>query len=318
MTKLGVLSTARINHSAIIKPSSFFKQIELYGVASRDHDKAKDYARKHSFTKAFKCYQDLVEDPSIDIVYISLPNSMHAEWIIKCIETGKHVLCEKPLVLSGEEISKIKDAMRSHVKVIEGLHYKYHPLMIQAKNIIAQKQLGEIISVNIVFNRNFPSQNDIRLNPELGGGCLWDLGIYCIDAVRFLFGTNNLSITKSHLKKNNNGITTQAAAQLMINDTIKGQLKCSFDSLSRYIKIEGSEGNLFIFNPFTHNGWLYIFKVNHNDKFWPKFNLFDTSTTYYHQLKDVHNLITNNQSDHQNNIDNSLANISFIEKLHRG
>lgn len=315
MTKIGILSTANINYNAIIRPSRRLKNIELYGVASRDYNRAKDYAQKYKFTKAFQSYDDLVNDKLVDLVYISLPNSMHAEWIIKCIEAGKHVLCEKPLALSMEEIDKISKAMRSDIMVMEALHYSYHPLMIKAKEMIAQNQLGEITSVKLAFHRNPPSKNDIRLNPNLGGGCVWDVGIYCVDAIRFLFNTNAVSITSSTFKKNEKEIPTQAIAQFLINNRISGSMECSFRSLSRYIKIEGTAGNLFIFNPFTHNGWLYLFKHKDTGKFWNRLNFFDTSSTYFHQLKYVLNLLVEKKNTQQNNVNNSSENIRLIEEM---
>jgi hypothetical protein len=117
--KLGVISTAQINPAAIIHPAESHPSVILHGIASRDLSTAQKHQRKYRFTKAYGSYQDLLDDPDIDIVYISTPNGLHYEWAAKALKAGKHVLCEKPFTANADEAKKLVELAREKGLIVE-------------------------------------------------------------------------------------------------------------------------------------------------------------------------------------------------------
>src|SRR4026208_2380806 len=132
----GLLSTARINR-ALITPLRASKRNHLLAVASRTQASADGYAREWKIPRAPGSYEALLADPEIDIVYNSLPNQLHAEWTIKAVEAGKHVLCEKPLALNVEEVDAMQEAARKHGQVVaEAFMYRHHPQTLKVQEMV--------------------------------------------------------------------------------------------------------------------------------------------------------------------------------------
>jgi predicted dehydrogenase len=178
--KWGLLSTAKINN-ALIDPIRQSKRSELAAVASRDLDKAKTYAQEKGIPKAHGSYEALLADPDIDVIYNPLPNSLHCEWTVKAAEAGKHVLCEKPLVTTLAELDRVEAAAaKNNVTIFEAFMYLHHPQTLKVKEMIRAGELGKVQLINSWFNFYLPPANakNIRLNPKLAGGSLWDVGVY--------------------------------------------------------------------------------------------------------------------------------------------
>lgn len=176
----GLLSTARIN-SALIGPLQQATRSELVAVASRDSGSAAAYAVKHGIPQPYGSYEEMLADPEIDAVYISLPNSMHAEWTIKAAQAGKHVLCEKPVVVSLDEMDQVEAAAQAAgVTVFEAFMYLHHPQTRQALQMVRSGQLGKLQTINSWFNFHLPAEraSNVRLQANLTGGSLWDVGVY--------------------------------------------------------------------------------------------------------------------------------------------
>jgi predicted dehydrogenase len=180
----GLMSTARINERMIpcIRKSP---RCELLAAASRLETRALNYARKWQIPRAYGTYEQLLADPDIDAVYLSVPNSLHAEWAVKSADAGKHVLCEKPLALSVEEVDQMSDAARrSGVIVQEATMMRFHPQTTYLRTLVANGAIGEMRLVRGVFSFPLRNQNDPRMDPHMGGGSLWDLGTYCVSFAR--------------------------------------------------------------------------------------------------------------------------------------
>ncbi|MCL4863486.1 MAG: Gfo/Idh/MocA family oxidoreductase [Caldilineaceae bacterium] len=176
----GLLSTANINQ-ALIGPINMATRSELAAVASRDGAKARAHAQKWSIPKAYDSYEALLADPDIDAVYNPLPNTLHAEWTVKAADAGKHVLCEKPLVTSLAEFDRVQAAaQRNGVTVFEAFMYLHHPQTRTVLDWVRQGRLGQVQQVNSWFHFYLPPERaeNIRLNAELHGGSLWDVGVY--------------------------------------------------------------------------------------------------------------------------------------------
>lgn len=187
MIRWGLLSTARIN-DALIDPIRQAKRSELVAVASRDLAKGLDYAAAKGIPTAYGSYEDLLADPQIDAVYIALPNALHCEWAVKAAQADKHILVEKPIAVTLDELDQMAAAAAAHsVTLFEAFMYLHHPQTRRALELIGEGKLGDLQTVQSWFHFYLPPENssNIRLNAGLSGGSLWDIGVY----------PNSLSIT---------------------------------------------------------------------------------------------------------------------------
>ena len=147
----GLLSTAKIN-DALINPIRQAERSTLAAVASRDLAKAQTYAQEKGIPRAHGSYEALLADPEIDVVYISLPNGLHAEWTIKAAEAGKHVLCEKPLVVTNEQFDQVEAAVNhNRITAFEAFMYLHHPQTVKVKEMVQAGELGNIQLINSWF-----------------------------------------------------------------------------------------------------------------------------------------------------------------------
>ena len=176
----GLLSTALINRS-LIPPIRQSERSELVAVASRSLDKAQAYAKEWDIPTAYGSYEALLADPAIDAVYISLPNTLHCEWTMKAIAAGKHVLCEKPIVPTLAELDRIEAAAEANgVTVFEAFMYLHHPQTRAVQAMVREGKIGTLQLITSWFSFYLPPEqsSNIRMNPDLGGGSLWDVGVY--------------------------------------------------------------------------------------------------------------------------------------------
>ncbi len=188
----GLLSTAKINQS-LIEPLRGATRSELAAVASRDLSKATAYAAEWAIPTVYGSYEELLADPTIDVIYNSLPNSLHAEWTVKAAEAGKHVLCEKPLTLTLAELDQVEAAAKANgVTVFEAFMYLHHPQTRAVQRMIQAGEIGNLRQINAWFNFYLDPANEanIRLHPALGGGSLWDVGVYPNSLAIFMAGPN--------------------------------------------------------------------------------------------------------------------------------
>ena len=161
----GLLSTARINR-AVIPPIRGSVRSKLSAVASRDLSKAQAYAAEWHIPQAYGAYEELLADENIDAIYNSLPNHLHAEWSIRAAEAGKHVLCEKPLALSVEEVDRITAAARNHgVVIAEAFMYKHHPQTLKVLELIGQGVIGDVLLIKGAFTFKLDRPDDVRWAP---------------------------------------------------------------------------------------------------------------------------------------------------------
>ena len=191
----GILSTARINRR-LIPPINESARSTVRAVASRSHDRAKTYASEWNIPIAYGSYEDLLADSEIDVVYISLPNDQHTHWTVKALEAGKHVLCEKPLCLTMDELQRVAAASKRTGKVVqEGIMYLHHPQTYVFKELVSNGDIGELRSMNSEFTFNWSrSEDNYRLTNPNGGGALWDLGIYPVSFFILMAGSRPVSV----------------------------------------------------------------------------------------------------------------------------
>src|SRR5919201_1727956 len=190
--RLGILSTARINR-LVIPPAQASPEVELLGVASRSLERATAYAEEWSIPHPYGSYAELLADPHIEAVYISLPNALHVEWSIRALEAGKHVLCEKPLSRHPEEVERAFDAAdRAGRLLMEAFMYRHNPQTKRLKELVDEGAIGELRVVRSSFSFTLEELGNVRMRPELDGGSLMDVGCYCVSGSRLLLGEPEL------------------------------------------------------------------------------------------------------------------------------
>jgi len=184
----GLLSTARINR-LIIPAVRASARSDLTTVASRTIERGEAYAAEWKIPRVVGSYDALLADPEIDVVYISLPNSLHVEWTVRALDAGKHVLCEKPLALTVEDVDRVEAAAaRAGRTAAEAFMYRHHPLTHAAEIVVKSGRLGPIHGFKGAFTFPLTREGDVRLVPALGGGSLWDVGCYPVSYTCFLAG----------------------------------------------------------------------------------------------------------------------------------
>ena len=184
----GILSTADINRH-LIPPAQASPKVELIGVASRERGRAERYAREWEIERAYGSYAELLDDPDIEAVYISLPNALHCEWSIRALEAGKHVLCEKPMSRHPGDVEAAFDAAeRAGRFLTEAFMYRHNPQTARLRRLVAEGAIGDLRLVRSTFSYPLYDPGNIRLRPELEGGALMDVGCYCVSGSRLLAG----------------------------------------------------------------------------------------------------------------------------------
>ena len=187
--RIGLLGAAWITKAAIIDPAKLLtNSVEIYAIAARDKQRAINYAKKHKIPHVFNNYNDLINDPAIDVIYNPLPNSHHCEWTIKALNSGKHVLCEKPFANNAEEAFKmIETAQKTGKFLYEAFHYRHHPFIQRIKSLIStENEIGSLKNISATFCIPIFKSSDIRYNYSLGGGAMMDTGSYVMNVLRYL------------------------------------------------------------------------------------------------------------------------------------
>jgi len=253
----GILSTARINR-AVLEPLAQAKRSELVAVASRDLAKAQAYAEEKGIAKAYGSYEEMLADPEIEVIYNPLPNGLHAEWTIKAAEAGKHVLCEKPLVLTLEELDQVEAAATANnVTVFEAFMYLHHPQMKTLQKIIHSGLLGKLQFINSWFSFYLPPENseNVRLQPQLGGGSMWDVGVYPNSLAIIMAQAGPPVEVWATQTKDESGVDVAMQAQMRFANGITAQIACGFRAPFRIgAQLVGDKGYLTVSRPWGHAG----------------------------------------------------------------
>ena len=251
----GVLGTARIVRKTVPALQKT-KNGVVVGIASRSEEKAKDYADKYGLSQAFGSYAALLDSPEVDAVYIALPNALHDEWVIRSLEAGKHVLCEKPLALSAAECEAIKRASEeTGFKVLEGFMYRFHPRFEKLQELLQENVIGKLTFINVAHSFAAEDQNNIRWSSGLGGGALFDVGCYCVNVSRTLAGAEPLELSAfaNYVSANDGGrVDSSFAGMLRFPEGVTARFDCGVNLERRnYLELVGTKGRLVVENPFS-------------------------------------------------------------------
>jgi predicted dehydrogenase len=248
----GVLSTARIGVEKVIPATQQGDRCEVVAIASRELAKAESVAKRLGIAAAYGSYEALLASPDVDVVYVALPNHLHAEWTIAAARAGKHVLCEKPLAMSSVEAQETVDVCRdAGVVLMEAFMYRLHPSWETARRIVAQGRLGRLQTVQSWFSYYNADPGNIRNILKYGGGALMDIGCYSINLSRMLFGEEPSGVSATVVRDPQTGVDIVTSAILEFGEgvaTFTCSTRCEPD---QRVHIYGSRGRLSIEVPFN-------------------------------------------------------------------
>jgi xylose dehydrogenase (NAD/NADP) len=246
----GLMSTARIS-SDVIPGLQRSDRNQLDAVASRNLATAEEFARKNGIPRAVEGYDAMLEDTTIDCVYIPLPNHLHAEWTRRAILAGKHVLCEKPFVYDPSEATDLFAlAEEQGVHLAEAFMYRHHPKTRVLKQVMDSGELGDIHTIRSWFT--YPAEDtsaDIRFQPGMDGGALRDVGCYPVSMFNYLLDSEPESVT-AHQVSDDNGIDERFYGLLRYPHHVVAAFDCSMRSQSGYgLTVIGSAGSATLASP---------------------------------------------------------------------
>jgi predicted dehydrogenase len=247
----GVISTANIGRVAVNPAIQASDNGELVAVASRDEDTARDFAQECDIPLHYRSYQALLDDDGIDAVYNPLPNSLHHEWTIRAVESGKHVLCEKPIALTEAECREMEDAADTHgVKLMEAFMYRFHPRTIRVVEMVREGVVGEPRMIRSAFTFRLTKPYNIRLDPELGGGALMDVGCYCVNISRTIAGREPVEV-QATARWAASDVDEQLAGTLRFEDGLLAQFDCALTmERCQAYEVAGTDAYLNVPNAF--------------------------------------------------------------------
>jgi predicted dehydrogenase len=240
--RIGILGAARIARLFVDSVRSS-KKVAVVALAARDPVRARAFATEFGIPRVHATYDALLADPAIDAVYIPLPNNLHAEWSIRAAEAKKHVLCEKPLAMSGREAMAMFEAARENgVHMVEGYPYRAQPQTLRLRELLAQGTIGKLIVVQAAFGFPLADLANVRYDRELGGGALMDAGSYPVSLVRMIAGQRPRRAT-AIAQWAPTGVDRTLTGLLEFPSGFMAQISCSFATARhRHAVIIGDAG----------------------------------------------------------------------------
>lgn len=312
----GIIGGATIAKQQVIPAIQQTSNAEIIAIASQS-GKAQALAAQFNIPNTYDTYEKLLDSPDIDAVYIALPNTHHKKWALAAIRSNKHVLCEKPIVLHATDLIELQQASKQHnVIIMEAFMYRFHPQMAKAKELLAQRVIGDILTIRSRFHFTVEDwQNDIRLNPSLGGGVLYDIGCYPLNAIHYLIEESPKTVQASQ-GKSKHQVDTHIAVQLSYPSGILAQIDASFHGpMTQTLDIIGTEGTMhlpYAFRTDLHNHEGIIqYETSNKTK-----TLTVTANAYVEQIKAIHKVIVNSEQPTYTETQ-MLQQITELEKINQ-
>lgn len=248
----GVISTADIGLSKVLPAMQNSAMTSLDAIASRDLQRARTAAEKLGIGKAYGSYEELLNDPDIEAVYIPVPNHLHVPLSEQAAAAGKHVLCEKPIALSAKEAERLIVARDKHnVLIEEAFMVRSHPQWLKARELVRDGSIGELLAVQGFFSYFNTDPDNVRNMADIGGGALYDIGCYPITTTRFLFDAEPDRVI-STIDRDPNFKTDRLVSALMDFPAGQAQFTVSTQMVPyQRMQIFGSKGRIEIEIPFN-------------------------------------------------------------------
>jgi D-xylose 1-dehydrogenase (NADP+, D-xylono-1,5-lactone-forming) len=250
----GVLGAGFIANRAMIPAIQQSSQARVLALASRDEQRGREIALRYGIERVYGDYQALLDDTDVQVVYIALPNSLHREWTIRAAHAGKHVLCEKPLALNAAECDEMISTCHSlKVLLMEAVMYRFHPRMQALKRMLAAGEAGDLRFIHAAFSFPFDAPGNYRAFPQFGGGALLDVGSYCVNAARWLSGSEPTAVSPA-FSYSQNAIDLSASAILEFGPQLAAHVQCSFAAAEHQV-IEVVGTRAAISAPLAFTAW---------------------------------------------------------------
>jgi predicted dehydrogenase len=270
MIRWGILSTARIAEKQLIPAIQTSRNGRVLAIASRDSAKAAKFANQNALPKFYGSYQALLDDPEIDAIYNPLPNDGHAPWTIAALRAGKHVLCEKPFAMNAAETQAMIDAAKTSGKyLLEAFMYRYHPQHARVKALMDEGRIGQPNAINAAFTyaMSWDITDNVRLKPELGGGGLWDVGCYCVSAIRLISSQEPESVAGFQTLGGQSQVDENFVGILRFGSGLLAHFDCGMRGAFRNTyEVIGDQGHLRVKNAFRPDDQPGLIEVSYNDK----------------------------------------------------
>ena len=247
----GVLSTSKIGREHVIPAMLSSPLVELRAIASRSLSSAQAAAQAAGIPQAYGSYEELLADPAIEAVYNPLPNHLHVPLTLQAAAAGKHVLCEKPFALSAVEAQSAAEAA-SKVLIEEAFMVRHHPQWLRARELVRAGRIGTPRAVQVFFSYCNEDVANIRNQPEIGGGALYDIGCYAVLAGRYLFESEPLRAVS--LVDRDPALGTDRLTSALIDFGAARQLSFTVSTQSvpfQRVQVVGTKGRIELFVPFN-------------------------------------------------------------------
>lgn len=247
--RIGILGAGGIAERAMVEPARDVGGVRVVAIGARDPERARAFAERCDLPKHGD-YETILGDPDIDLVYLALPPITHAQWATRALQAGKHVLCEKPLSVNGTTASAIADAATATGRrAFVGFHYRLHGFTRRLLEVIASGVLGDIERVDVDFSipHFVVKPGNIRLDGDLGGGAVMDVGCYAVDLIRAAWGEPVVDSALAVLYDDDPRIDLQTDALLRLPSGAPARVRASFigdDRGAMSLRLEGSEARL--------------------------------------------------------------------------
>lgn len=321
---MGIIGCSTIVPRAIIGPAKDIDNLYIYGIASRTKSRALEYAENYKIDRAFDSYEELLNCPDIDCVYIALANDLHLEWVLKAINAKKHILIEKPICLTTNEFDEIiKEYKNKNIKLLEGVAIQHHPWQMALKEMADSGKYGELKEIKtdicIVLKGNY--ENNYRSFPERGGGAFYDLGCYWIQFLQLITGANPESyngFSKFH-GPNHCDWTFHASAEYSTG--LKSNFTASFESpykVEHLLEFEKATVKVHDFFRACLGNYKIKFTIENKENGFVEKCSFDAQNYYINQLRAFLEFIHGDKDDmYRTYFWQSYDRVKIIENLYK-
>jgi xylose dehydrogenase (NAD/NADP) len=244
----GILGTGDINHR-FLPGARESAEVEIVAVASRDQARAAAFAAENGIPRGFGSYEALLADPSVEAVYICLPNSLHHPWTMTALAAGKHVLCEKPYTRRPAEVTEAFDAAdRAGLVLSEAFMWRHTPLAKRLVELLPR--IGELQHIRGLFSFSLTRPGDVRLSSELDGGSLMDVGTYCVSGSRLIMGVEPVAVFGSSFV-GPTGVDLRFTGILRFANGVRSGIASGFTTDHRGLEAVGSDGSIQVPDPWS-------------------------------------------------------------------
>jgi predicted dehydrogenase len=246
----GILGCARVFRRRWEPALQNVEAAQIAAIASRSLEKAQSWAAEFQISKAYGSYDELLKDKEIDAVFIGLPNSLHCEWVIRSLQAGKHVLCDKPLGMNADEARQMAAAAEKNQRLLmEGFMYQYHTQYEKIRQWLNEDQFGPIKMIRVGFSFLYDTPGNFRNDPAMGGGALMDLGCYCVHIARLLLHAEPKHVV-AQSAQNDLGADWTTTAILHFDPDVQAIIECSFGyEGDRFLHVAGAKKMITSDNP---------------------------------------------------------------------